>query len=166
MRKVLISLAAAGSALAIATPAAAQYYPGQPYGAPYGNAYGYNNYNYGQVRALQARIDRIEWQINRLDQRDRIRDRSADRLRDEANNIERRLRHAARDGMSPWEAQDIQVRIARLEQRVQYSMAYRNRGYGNGYGNNGYGNNGGFYDRDRDGRDDRYEDDQGRDHDD
>jgi hypothetical protein len=45
-------------------------------------------------------------------------------------------------------------------------MAYRNRGYGNGYGNNGYGNNGGFYDHDRDGRDDRYEDDQGRDHDD
>ena len=168
MRKLMISLAAAGAALAIATPAAAQYYPGQ-YGAPYGNAYGYNNY--GQVRSLQARIDRIEWQINRLDRRDRIRDRSADRLRSEANNIERRLRHAARDGMSPWEAQDIQVRIARLEQRVQYSMAYHNRGYGNGYGyngygNNGYGNNGGFYDRDRDGRDDRYEDDQGRDHDD
>ena len=163
MRKVLISLAAAGSALAIATPAAAQYYPGQPYGSPYGNAYGYNNYNYGQVRSLQARIDRIEWQINRLDGRDRIRDRSADRLRDEANNIERRLRHAARDGLSPWEAQDLQVRIARLEQRVQYSMAYRNRGYGNGYGyNNGYGGYGnGYYDRDRDGRDDRYEDDQG-----
>ncbi len=159
MRKVLISLAAAGAALAIATPAAAQF-PGQ-YGAPYGNAYGYNNYNYGQVRALQARIDRIEWQINRLDRRDRIRDRSADRLRDEANNIERRLRHAARDGMSPWEAQDIQVRIARLEQRVQYSMAGR---YGrNGY--NGYSNNG-YYDRDRDGRDDRYENDHGYDHDD
>jgi hypothetical protein len=163
MRKVLISLAAAGAALAIATPAAAQYYPGQ-YGVPYGNAYGYNNY--GQVRSLQARIDRIEWQINRLDRRDRIRDRSANRLRDEANNIERRLRHAARDGMSPWEAQDIQVRIARLEQRVQYTMArgYGRYGYNNGY--NGYGNNGGYYDRDRDGRDDRYENDRGYDHDD
>jgi len=160
MRKLMISLAAAGAALAIATPAAAQYYPGQ-YGAPYGNAYGYNNY--GQVRSLQARIDRIEWQINRLDRRDRIRDRSADRLRGEANNIERRLRHAARDGMSPWEAQDIQVRIARLEQRVQYTMA-RGYGYNNGY--NGYGNNGGYSDRDRDGRDDRYENDRGYDHDD
>ncbi|HEX6661881.1 MAG TPA: hypothetical protein VF067_08450 [Sphingomicrobium sp.] len=166
MRKLIISLAAAGAALAIATPAAAQYYPGQ-YGQPYGNAYGYNNYNYGQVRALQARIDRIEWQINRLDRRDRIRDRSADRLREEANNIERRLRHAARDGMSPWEAQDIQVRIARLEQRVQYSMArgYGRYGYNNGY--NGYGyNNNEYRDHDRDGRDDRYEDDQGQDHDD
>ena len=157
MRKLLISLAAAGAALAIATPAAAQYYPGQPYGAPYGNAYGYNN-NWGQVRSLQVRIDNIERQINQLDRRDRIRDRSADRLRDDANRLEQRLRHAARDGMSPWEAQDINVRLARLEQRVQASFRGGRYGYQNGYGNGGY-------DRDRDGRDDRYEDDQGYRHD-
>lgn len=164
MRKLMISLAAAGAALAIATPAAAQYYPGQ-YGAPYGNAYGYNN-NWGQVRSLQVRINAVERQINMLDRRDRIRDRSADRLRDEANRIERRLRHAARDGLNPYEAQDLQVRIARLEQRVQYSLArgYGRYGYNNGY--NGYGNNGGYSDRDRDGRDDRYENDRGYDHDD
>jgi len=164
MRKLMISLAAAGAALAIATPAAAQYYPGQ-YGAPYGNAYGYNN-NWGQVRSLQVRINAVERQINVLDRRDRIRDRSADRLRDEANSIERRLRHAARDGLNPYEAQDLQVRIARLEQRVQYSLArgYGRYGYNNGY--NGYGNNGGYSDRDRDGRDDRYENDRGYDHDD
>jgi len=161
MRKLMISLAAAGAALAIATPAAAQYYPGQ-YGAPYGNAYGYNS-NWGQVRSLQVRINAVERQINALDRRDRIRDRSADRLRDEANSIDRRLRHAARDGLNPYEAQDIQVRIARLEQRVQYSLA---RGYGRYGYNNGYGNNGGYSDRDRDGRDDRYENDQGYDHDD
>jgi len=166
MRKLMISLAAAGAALAIATPAAAQYYPGQ-YGAPYGNAYGYNN-NWGQVRSLQVRINAVERQINVLDRRDRIRDRSADRLRDEANSIERRLRHAARDGLNPYEARDIQVRIARLEQRVQYSLArgYGRNGYNNGYGYNGYGNNGGYSDRDRDGRDDRYENDRGYDHDD
>jgi len=56
MRKFVISLAAAGAAFVAAAPAAAQYYP-QPqpygYGAPYGNAYGYNNY--GRVRSLQAR---------------------------------------------------------------------------------------------------------------
>lgn len=174
MRNLIISLGLAGAALAVATPAAAQYYPGpqpygQPYGygAPYGNAYGYNNW--GQVRALQARINAVEYQINRLDRRDRIGDRMADRLRDEANSIERRLRHAARDGMNPYEARDIQIRIARLEQRVQYSLAYRYRGYGNGYGNNngyGYNGNNGYYDRDRDGRDDRYENDRGWDHDD
>lgn len=164
MRKLIVSLAAAGSVLAIATPAAAQYYPqqqpyAQPYGAPYGNAYGYNN-NYGQVRALQARINMVERQINQLDRRDRIGNGMADRLRDEANGLERRLRHAARDGVSYREANDIQFRLARLEQRVRYSVA---NNYGR-YGYNGYNNN--AYDRDRDGRDDRYEDDHGRDRDD
>jgi hypothetical protein len=166
MRKLIVSLAAAGTALAFATPAAAQYYPqpqpyaqpyGQPgYGAPYGNAYGYNNY--GQVRSLQVRIDAIQRQINQFDRRDRIRDNTADRLRSEANKIERRLRSAGRNGLNPYEANDIQVRIARLEQRVRYSLASGRNGY-NGY-NNGY-NNGQFVDRDRDGRDDRYEDDRG-----
>jgi hypothetical protein len=175
MRKLIVSLAAAGAALAFATPAAAQYYPqqqpyGQPYGqpgygAPYGNAYGYNNY--GQVRSLQVRLNAIERQINQLDRRDRIRDRTADGLRKEANRIERRLRSAGRNGLNPREANDIQIRIARLEQQVRYSLGnrYGRNGY-NGYGNNGYGNTGQYVDRDRDGRDDRYEDDQGRDRDD
>ena len=164
MRKLIVSLAAAGSVLAIATPAAAQYYPqaqpyaqpygAQPYGAPYGNAYGYNN-NYGQVRSLEVRINAVERQINQLDRRDRIRDNSADRLRAEANKIERKLRSASRNGLNAYEVNSIQIRIARLEQQVRYSLASNGR---NGWnGNNGYNN----YDRDRDGRDDRYEDDQG-----
>jgi hypothetical protein len=155
----MISLAAAGAALVVATPAAAQFYPQpQPYGQPYGNAYGYNNY--GQVRALQVRVDAIQRQINQLDRRGVIRDRSADRLRHEANKLERRLRSLGRNGLNPYEANDIQVRLARLEQQVRYSLANR---YGrNGYNNNGYTG----YDRDRDGRDDRYEDDHGYDRDD
>lgn len=120
MRKIVLSLAAAGAALVAASPAAAQYYPvRQP--APYGyNGYGYNNY--GQIRSLQVRIDNVERQINRLDRRDRIGDRSADRLRHEANNIERRLHERTRGGLNPREAGDIEVRIARLEQRVQFAM--------------------------------------------
>ena len=162
MRKLIVSLAAAGSVLAIATPAAAQYYPqaqpyAQPYGAPYGNAYGYNN-NYGQVRSLQARINMVERQINQLDRRDRVRENTADRLRSEANKIERKLRSASRNGLNAYEANSIQIRITRLEQQVRYSVAntYGRNGY-NGYNNNGYN----AYDRDRDGRDDRYEDDHG-----
>ena len=153
MRKVLISLAAAGAAIAAASPAAAQYFPvRQP--APYG--YGYNGYGYsngwGQVRSLQARIDNVERQISRLDRRDRIGDRSADRLRDEANRIERRLHERARGGLNPYEANDIQARIARLEQRVQVASAEPYGRYG-AYGYNGAG----FADRDGDGRDDRWE---------
>jgi hypothetical protein len=172
MRKLMISLAAAGTALAFATPSAAQYYPQQSYGyggQQYGG-YGHNGYhqnNWAQARQLQARLDRVEWQINQLDRRNVIRDGRADRLRYEANNLERQLRFAARNGLNPYEANDIQNRIVRLEQRVQYSLANRYGGYGQrGYGYNGYGNQGGYSDHDRDGRDDRYEDDHGRDRDD
>lgn len=121
MRKIVLSLIAAVAALAVASPASAQPYP-----AP---GYGYNGYNggFGQVRALQVRIDNVERQINRLDRRDRIGDRSADRLRDDANRIEDRLHRAARGGLNPYEARNIEYQIQRLEQRVQYSM--NNRGY-------------------------------------
>jgi len=114
MRKIVLSLAAAGAALALAAPAIAQPYP-----AP---GYGYRHGNWGEVRGFQVRIHNIERQIDRLDRRDRIRDRSADRLRDEANRIEDRLRRAARGGLSPNEARNIEYRIQRLEQRVQFAM--------------------------------------------
>ena len=164
MRKFVIALAAAGSALAFASPAMAQYYPQpQPYGQPYGyNGYGYNGF--GQVQMLQQRIDALQNRIRWLDRRDVIRNHSADRLKEESRNIERRLHRAARYGLNPYEMNDIQARIARLEQRVQYASARFGRG---GYDNNGYYGNGGYYgDRDRDGRDDRYEDDHGYDRDD
>lgn len=137
MRKVLISLAAAGTALAFATPASAQYYPA-PQGYGYGG-YGYNNF--GQVRALQARIDSVQYQIRQLDRRNVIRDGSADRLREESRNIERRLHSAERYGLNPYEANDIQARIARLEQRVQFAMAnrYGRYGYNGSHGYSGYG---------------------------
>jgi|1186.fasta_scaffold06351_2 hypothetical protein len=139
MRKFVLSLAAAGAAFVAASPAAAQYNL-----TPRGYAsYGYNGYNgynnYGQIRALQVRIDNVERQISRLDRRDTIRDRSADRLRDEANKIERRLHDRARGGLNQREAYDIQTRIARLEQRVQYAVANNSGRY-----------NGRWHDRDND----------------
>ena len=127
MRKIVLSLGLAGVALLAASPAAAQYYPA-PQAAPYGYGYGFNNY--GQVRELQVRIDNIQRQINRLDRRDRIGDRSADRLRDEASRIERRLHDRARGGLSPREAGDLQYRVQRLEQRVQLALNDRNGRYG------------------------------------
>jgi opacity protein-like surface antigen len=170
MRKVLIALAAAGSALAFASPASAQYYPQpqQPYGYG-GQAYGYNGYGnngFGQVQQLRQRIDALQNRIRWMDRANVIRDHSADRLKEEARDLEKRLRKSSRYGLNPYELNAIEARLARLEQRVQFAGNAR---YGRGgYGYNGYnGNNGGYYgDRDRDGRDDRYEDDQGRDRDD
>ena len=166
MRKVIISLAVAASAVAVATPAAAQYYSQpqpQGYGYPQQQGYGYNS-NYGQVRALQVRVDSIQRQVERLRQRHAITRKEASSLRYESGNVERRLQSASRYGLQPRERQDIEIRIARLEQHVRHEVR---DGNGNRWGQNAYNNGQAYngYDRDRDGRDDRYEDDHGRDRD-
>ena len=162
MRKVLISAAAAVSAVAFAAPAAAQYYPAPPPPQAYGyNGYGNDGYGYNDhrsVRRLQARIDLVQRQINRLDREDRMSERSADRLRAESARLEHQLRLAARHGLNPYEAIAINRRIALLEDRVLHNSVSRYTAY------NRY-NGGGWSDRDRDGRDDRYEDDRGYRHD-
>ena len=52
MRTLILTLATAAAGLAIAAPASAQYYPPQQgqYGAPYGNAYGYQGQGYQDPR--------------------------------------------------------------------------------------------------------------------
>jgi hypothetical protein len=110
MRKFLISAAIAASTVAVASPAAAQYYP-----QPQGNAYGYNA-NYGQARSLIARVDQIRRQIDRLDNRDRLSNREADRLRYEARNVRNQVRSASFNGLGYRERQALEYRVARLEQ--------------------------------------------------
>jgi hypothetical protein len=151
MRKVLISAAAAVSALAFAVPAAAQYYPAQPYG----HAYGYNNA--GHVRSLQARVDNLQREINRLDKRNVLSKREAGSLREQSRQIERQLRYSSRNGLNPNESNSIERRLAGLEQRISYEMRDGNRYAGRG--------NNQWTDRDRDGRNDRWEDDRGYRHD-
>ena len=144
MRTMLISLATAASALAFAAPAAAQYYPPVP--QPYGYGYGYHH-NYGQFRSLQVRINNLQRRIARLDSRDRITEREARRLRDDARDLERRLAFAARNGLHPAEARNIELRLARLEHRLHRDARDGNR----------WGYRDGRWDHDRDGRDDRWE---------
>ncbi|QIK77740.1 hypothetical protein G7077_01240 [Sphingomonas piscis] len=153
MRKLLIAAATAASALAVAAPASAQYYP-QPQRAPYGNAYGYNNY--GQVRSLQARVNNLQRRIDMMDRRNVLSNKEARKLRDDARDLERRLWNSGRNGINPREYANIEQRIQRIEYRV---MRDANDGRG-GWGDQRYRN--GYVDRDRDGRDDRREDDRGR----
>ena len=156
MRKFLISAALAASTLVAAAPAAAQYYP-----QPQGYAYGYNNY--GQARRLQVRIDQLQRQINYFDSRNILSEREASRLRGESRGLEQRLRYSARYGLNGRERYEIERGIQRLEYRIQREARDGNR---NGYnGRNGY-YDAGYSDRDRDGRNDRYENDHGYDHDD
>lgn len=163
MRKLFISTILAASTLAMAAPAAAQWVPayGNQYGNQYGNGYGYNN-SRGQVRVLQVRVNQLERQIRQLDRRNILSDREANRLRYQANMIERQLRVASSNGLNRNEYRSIELRLARLEQNIRYQANDGNR-----YGQNQYGYGNGYvgYDRDRDGRDDRYEDDRGYDHD-
>ena len=148
MRKLLISAALMASTVAVAAPAAAQWAP-----QPYGNAYGYNNY--GQVRSLQVRIDRLQREIRQLDRRNILSNREAARLMDDSRDLERRLRRNVRDGrgLTFNEVRAVEVRLVRLEQRLM-----RDARDGNRWGQN-------WSDRDRDGRNDRYEDDRGYRHD-
>jgi hypothetical protein len=117
MRKVLISAAAAVSAVAFAAPAAAQYHPAPP---PPGYGYGHNNYGYGQVRALQARLDHMQREISRLARYRMITHREYRDLLGDSRELERKLRHDARDGrgLSRKELYNVQRRMARLEQKV------------------------------------------------
>ncbi|HVF84017.1 MAG TPA: hypothetical protein VM913_07595 [Sphingomicrobium sp.] len=187
MHKFLVAAAVATTALTAAVPAAAQYYPApanpyqQPYyGQGYGNGHG--QHNYGLVRSYQVRVDRLQRAIARMDSRDRISEREARSLRQEARFVEQRVRAFASNGrLNNRERRDLDIRLARLEQRLiherrdrngradgNYGQGYYGQGYnpygqgGYGRGYNGYNGYGSPYDRDRDGRDDRYEDDRGR----
>lgn len=169
MRTVLISLAAvAASALVAASPASAQWAPPpQPYGYG-GPGYGMPGYGYqhGHLQSLQFRIDSIQRQIRVLDRRNILSNREARRLREQSHAVERRLRRAAFNGLSPWEARDIQTRIARLEHRV-HREAMDRRDWRGAHGYRQYSAAPGYYgNRDRDDRDDDWEDDDRWDRDD
>lgn len=169
MRKLILSLAAAGTALAVATPAAAQYYPqpAQPYGygAPqYG--YGYNAYG---AQNLLMRVDAVQRRIVQLQRANVLRGDRAERLRREAWGLQRQIRQTGAYGMGGYAQGALQMRLARLEQRVAQAAArgaYRGYGYNNAYGyNNGYANPYGYgqqgYGNREHREDDRYDGDNG-----
>ncbi|WP_155264245.1 hypothetical protein [Sphingomonas segetis] len=116
MRKLLISTVAAVSALAVAAPAAAQYYPNRAVPA-YGYGYGYNQ---GTVRALQVRVNRIQQDLRRLAQYRMISRGEYYNRQQDAREIERRLRRDLRDGrgFNAREFAQTQQRIARLEYKI------------------------------------------------
>jgi len=153
MRKFLISAALLASTVAAGSPAAAQWAP--PPQAPYGNAYGYQN-NYGQVRRLEVRLQQIRREIERLDRRNILSEREANRLNSEARSLQYRIRQMGYNGLSGRERYEVEQRIARLEYRIQREATDGNRYRGADRGRDGWSDN------DRDGRNDRYEDDRGR----
>ena len=119
MRKTLITLAAAASALVVASPAAAQYY-GQPsygapaYGAPYGNGYGYNDGRYGGVGQWQNELQQIRYQAENLARQGRLtRSESRDLFRD-IHSAERAIYNKSRRGLSRYEARQLSEKIGHI----------------------------------------------------
>ena len=169
MRTILFSLAAAASALAVASPASAQYYPApgpQGYGVP-----GYGQGNFAHTRVLQQRVEQLRQRIHRFDRMNRLSNREARRLDGFAIGLQRRIAQASYRGVNPWERQDIERRIEGLQQAVRYAARDGNRRWGwNGRdrADNGYGYYGARDQRwERDDRDDRRgRDDDRRDRDD
>jgi len=148
MRKVLISLAAAGAALAVASPASAQYYGGQPYGYGqgygyngYGQGYGYNGYGYngyGNRAQLQRELQQIRFQADNFARQGRLSPGEARDLYGDIAATERRL-YRADDPQDLW---NVRERITRLRYEVRRYADYDYR----------YGR------RDRDDRQDRDDD--------
>src|SRR3954469_25017678 len=111
MRKLLFGVAMAVSALAISTPASAQYHP-----------YGRGSNLYSQnVYGIENRIRNVLGSINSAPYGQQ------DQLRSEALRLDRQVRYAAQRGIDPWAI--IGNRLEQLEIQVQQATARASYGY-------------------------------------
>jgi hypothetical protein len=117
MTKFLIPIVAAASALAVATPASAQWAPPVYHYAPYNYNYGFTASRFAQ--SMQVRVERIRNDVRAMEYR-RILGRGEARALDrQAVNLQRRIARASRFGINPMEARNIERGIRNLEYRVQ-----------------------------------------------
>lgn len=117
MRKFLIPIVAAGSALTIAAPASAQWAPPvyhyQPY--DYGTGFRYHAF----ARSMEIRVQRIRTDIRAMQARRILSWSEARSLERQAANLQRRIYWASRNGIQPYEARRLENQIRNLEFRVQ-----------------------------------------------
>lgn len=110
MRKTLITLAAAASALVVASPAAAQYYSGPAYG------YGYNR---GGANQWHNELQQIRYQADMLARQGRLtRSESRDLFRD-IRSMERAIDVKSRRGLSGYEARQLNDKMGRIRYELR-----------------------------------------------
>jgi hypothetical protein len=134
MKKFLVSLALASTALVASAPASAQYYERDRHDdrryddrGDRGDRYGRGEYR-GQD--LRPRLDRIQMQISRGLERGNITPREAQRLRYEANSIWAQARNFYRTGGYDYREQAIlDERIERLRERLRHERRDDDRRY-------------------------------------
>ncbi|MFL6737399.1 MAG: hypothetical protein ACJ8F4_10125 [Sphingomonas sp.] len=134
MRKLLISIVTAVSALAVAAPASAQWAPPAYRYQQYNYGHGYNGSNF--ARSMESRVQRIRGDIRAMQERRILSWNEARGLENEAASIQRRIYRASRNGIQAGEARNVENRIQRLEFRVSREASDwngRSGRYGNHY---------------------------------
>jgi hypothetical protein len=124
MRKFLIPIVAAASALTISAPASAQWAPPVYRYQPYNYGYGFSGGRFAQ--SMEARVARVRGDIRNMEMR-RILGRGEARALDrEARNLQVRIARASRYGISPSEARGVENGLRQLEYRVSREATDRN----------------------------------------
>ena len=117
MRKLLIPIVAAASALTVAAPASAQWAPPvyhyQPYN--YGNAFRYRTF----ARSMEVRVQRLRTDIRALQARRILSWSEARSLERQAAHLQVRIYRASRNGIQVGEARRLENQIRNLEYRIQ-----------------------------------------------
>lgn len=114
MKKLLVSLVLASSALVATAPASAQYHGNRPHDSWQGERFTRNNW-FGQ------RLDRINYAIQRGMERGAITPREAQQLRREHQNLWRvGQRYYSTNGLDRRERADLERRLDRLQQRLRF----------------------------------------------
>ena len=131
MRKFLIPIVAAASTLAVAAPASAQAVRWAP------PVYQYNPYNYGNgfsyhafANSMQQRVERVRSDIRMMQQRRVLSWNEARGLDRQAQNLQRRIWRASRNGIQPGEARSLENQIFNLQRRVAREANDWNNRYG------------------------------------
>ena len=129
--KTLVAALVAGSALGVAIPAQAQYYPQQQrdddrrWDRDDDRRWDRDDdrrwdRNHGQANAIRQQIEQLRQRIDRIDGRDRISEREADGLRRAVRNLREQFRDFNRNGLSQREAMILRDRIQRIRARLQF----------------------------------------------
>ena len=159
MNKLILTMTAV-SAVALAAPAAAQYYPRQNT-YPAQNAYPYRSDVQADFGArFASRLDRIEERLDAGIEAGAIDRREARSLRMQVRMLTRLERRYGMNGFTQQEQMDLNQRLRSLRQDIRVADGgVGDRRYGandDRYGeDNGYYGRGGPYDGDGDGWDDR-----------
>lgn len=143
----------ASAACCCAAPAASQSFP-----APQNWGFGYEHY--GQVRFMEARVQKMQGLIRAMDYRHQITGRGFQRLSEESDSILRHLRNDAAYGLTAEQEDAMMARVIKLERDVHAAYAERDRRLSDPYA---YPDTDwrrdADQDSDRNDRDDRWEDD-------